>query len=366
MKIGILTLPLHTNYGGILQAYALQTVLERMGHEVSLITMNRLKDKGFLTRIRYYFSLIKRIVNRYCLPKRLSTDYGKNTRLFVRKWIKEDVYGNIYSIPSNKYDAIVVGSDQIWRGKYLHNRKDIKVENVYLDFAKTWDILRVAYACSFGNDTWEYTKEETEHCSELIRRFCSVSVREESGASLCGKYLGYAPFVVLDPTMLLDKNDYLKLINKNIQIKCGIMSYLLDEEGGKLDLVNKIKNHLGTDVYKSTLTREDIINRRLGIRQLPLENWLAGFRDCNLIITDSFHACAFSIIFNKPFVVVPSGERGNTRIISLLSRFNQMFRLVEDIKNFEIKDNILEKPHCIIDKERNHSINFLLNSFVKH
>ena len=119
MRIGILTLPLHTNYGGILQAYALQTVLERMGHEVSLINgLPSVKKRNLYGKIRHALSPIKRFVVLHLVPDHFSKNSGRYTSRFVEKWMKRDNFKSTDSIPSDYYDAIVVGSDQIWRKKY--------------------------------------------------------------------------------------------------------------------------------------------------------------------------------------------------------------------------------------------------------
>lgn len=86
-----------------------------------------------------------------------------------------------------------------------------KIENAYLDFAKEWKIKRIAYAASFGTEEWEYTGEQTNNCAALLKKFNAVSVRESSGVQLCSDNFGVKAEHVLDPTMLLCKEDYIKL-----------------------------------------------------------------------------------------------------------------------------------------------------------
>lgn len=148
MKIGILTLPLHINYGGILQAYALQTVLERMGHEVHVIE----KKKKPLRLPTYKIPLCygKRIAMNllgHKTPVFYERKYNRerpvvrqNTDKFIHKYVHLVQYDDFSDIKESEYDVIVVGSDQVWRPKYFGN--DI-IEQAYLKFAENWNIKRI-------------------------------------------------------------------------------------------------------------------------------------------------------------------------------------------------------------------------------
>ena len=239
MKIGILTLPLHTNYGGILQAYALQTVLERMGHEVVVIDQER--RKFVIPLHKRYLVYAKRIIEKYLLRKNIHIfleDYNKkitpiiekNTRKFIEEYIKTKYYSRLSEIDEKEYDAIVVGSDQIWRPIYFN--EDIK-ENAFLYFTKDWiQCKRIAYAPSFGSEMWEYSPLETRRIKDMIGKFSYISVREETGKTMCEQYLGCKAEVVLDPTLLLRREDYINLINnRNISIEHKsemLLVYILD------------------------------------------------------------------------------------------------------------------------------------------
>ena len=139
MKIGILTLPLHTNYGGILQAYALQTVLERMGHEVQVL--NR-EQKRHVNKYRFPLFVAKRVVNKYILGRKIrifqehyfNRTYpiiSQYTQPFIDKYIHYRNVDDLSTLRPNEYEALVVGSDQIWRPSYYS-----KIENAFFVFAK--------------------------------------------------------------------------------------------------------------------------------------------------------------------------------------------------------------------------------------
>lgn len=355
MKIAIITLPLFTNYGGILQAYALQTTLERMGHSVNVVT----KDRSIKISKRLVFLTIpKRIINRLLSRSneailsefrinRVNKIVSQHTSSFINKHIHKDSR-SVYDIKASDYDAFVVGSDQIWRPLYmpLFNREKTAA---YLDFTKGWSVRRISYAASFGNDEWEYSKEETSQIRDLISLFSAVSVRENSSIQLCRKYLGVDAIQLLDPTMLLEAHDYAKLLNGNFNNKGNLFAYILDRSEEKSFLVNTVAEDRGLIpffVCSRVDEREAPIAERI---QPPVEKWIQGFIDADFVVTDSFHGCVFSIIFKKPFVVIGNRKRGMSRFISLLDMFSLQNHLINSASeyivggNYGFPENIDEK-----------------------
>ena len=211
MKIGILTLPLHTNYGGILQAYALQTVLERMGHQTVVLNHKR---KYSLPAWRLPLSYTKRVIKKFVLGRkdiRIFAEQHQNkeyaivsqhTQRFIDTYIHTYNVESFKSLKAADFDAIVVGSDQVWRPKYFEPMFGEGIDNAFLSFAHNWKIKRISYAASFGTEDWEYTDEYTRMCSELLGLFDAITVREESGVRLCKDKFGVDAEHVLDPTML--------------------------------------------------------------------------------------------------------------------------------------------------------------------
>lgn len=369
MKIGILTLPLHTNYGGILQAYALQTVLERMGHEVCVI------QRSWRIQIvwwKFPLQIVNRCIYRFVFGRNVAlfselkwnnnqTVIERNTKEFIDKYIHTYQVKQISDIREKDFDAIVVGSDQIWRPKYyrLHYKY---IEDAFLSFTKKWSVKRIAYAPSFGTDAWEYSKVETQKCGSLLQKFDVVSVREKSGVGLCEKYLGRKDVQwVLDPTMLLDKEDYERLIPKDTIAPGDLMCYVLDANDEINNLITRIASENDMKVFQAASDVDNVllpIEKRI---QPPVESWLSGFRDAKLVITDSFHACVFSILFRKPFVVIGNKNRGYSRFESLLKRFGLENRLIENASQF--KDSMLnplsEEVYKKLDDFRSTSTNFI-------
>lgn len=344
MKIGILTLPLHTNYGGILQAYALQTVLERMGHEVCLIEKRRkpLKLPLWKAPLSYGKRIVKNLTGHpfpIFYEQKINRErpiVRQNTEKFINKYIKRRIVDDYSDIKETDFDAIVVGSDQIWRPKYFHD-----IECAFLDFTEGWNIKRIAYAASFGTDEWEYTPKQTKRCRELIKIFDSVSVRESSGVDLCRKYLGVDAVHVLDPTMLLSEDDYIQLFKnaKTPKSNGTLLCYILDETQVTSDLIAKIAKEKNLVPFRVNSKVENKTAPLKECIQPPVEQWLRGFYDAKFVVTDSFHACVFSILFNKPFIAIGNPIRGNSRFESLLFVFDLTNRLIQNVVKY---DNVLD------------------------
>lgn len=375
MKIGILTLYLHTNYGGILQAYALQTVLEKMGHEVVVFSKQKKKS---LPLWKWPITYSKRVLKKYILGKdiiifaeqhfnKLYLIISKNTQLFISKYIHEFKIESLSKLSGEDFDAIIVGSDQVWRPKYFTSIVSSKLENAYLDFTNEWtNVKRVAYAASFGTDSWEYSLKKTRSCGKLLKTFDGVSVREESGVQLCSKYFGVKAQHVLDPTMLLNKEEYIHLfeIAKTPKSEGTLLCYILDSSQEKDDIIDFIAKERGLIPF-SLNTSIDYSKSAMVDAKLSVEQWLRGFYDAKLVVTDSFHACVFSIIFNKPFVVVGNRERGMARFNSLLEMFDLEDCMVGSLYECERLSfsniNFKDIQQCI-NEMQNHSTSYLKDS----
>lgn len=334
MKIGIITLPLHTNYGGILQAYALQTVLERMGHEVCLIEKKHKLLPFPLWKAPFVYG--KRILNLSgdALPVFYEQSVRKYTNRFINQYIKRRIVANFSGIKGRDFDTFVVGSDQVWRPKYFLDG----IEHAYLDFTKGWNVKRIAYAASFGTDEWEYTHEQTECCGKLLKHFDAISVREDSGVALCREHFDVEAQHVLDPTMLLAKEDYIRLFEnaRTPNSKGTLLTYILDETPEKLAWIDRIAKEKKIVPFR---VKSKVVKRgagRQGYIQPSVEQWLRGFYDAEFVVTDSFHACVFSILFNKPFIAIGNAQRGMSRFISLLEIFGLENRIASDLFNDKI------------------------------
>ncbi len=371
MKIGAITIVLNENYGGIMQAYALQRILKEMGHDTTLIDRKRGFSMSFWAKCKSYSKrfFMKYILNQN-IPVRIDAKIENDirimstyTRPFINKYIKRIITRDFSNINEHDFDAYIVGSDQIWRAPASRPQ----LYNVYLDFAKEWDVKRVAYAASFGTEEWEYTDTETEVCKKLVERFDSVSVREISGVNLCKEKFNIDATFVLDPTMLIEREKYTELFEKaeTPQSNGELFCYVLDNDKQKDALIRSVtekKNYRPFFINSRYQDETAPIEERI---QPPVENWLRAFHDAKFVITDSFHACVFSIIYNKPFIVYKNEERGNARFDSLLKTFgleDRSFTNYEDLGALIDKEIDWEKvnnTHAVL-KEK--SYNYLASA----
>lgn len=332
-------MPLEYNYGGILQAYALQTVLERMGHEVYIIRKSELLNLPKFGKVTYIFRIIKKLLLRpfgihvnVFKEKKHNHDFPiftKNTWNFVTTYIHSYIMPKYFQIPEGVFDLVVVGSDQVWRPIYFRKCYNVPISGMFLDYTKGWNIKRIAYAASFGVDEWEYTKKETSKCSKAAELFSAISVREQSGISLCKTYLGVDAKWVMDPTLLLTQSDYLNIINNGKALKSSkkITSYILDPSGEKSQLLSEIAHRYNNYPVNGM----EIQNEKEVKPLLSVENWLNSFYSSELVFTDSFHGCVFSIIFNIPFFVYVNKQRGCARFSSLLKTFKLEDRQISNV-----------------------------------
>ncbi len=333
MRIAILTIPLNANYGGILQAYALQTTLENMGGNDVVVL-----DNPYLLNIPpkplrpfvYAARLVGRKLGLYrgnIKKEEAKNNYCANTWHFVHNNIHEYFINGLKDIPKDRFDAIVVGSDQIWRPYFFHLHFG-DMPDAFLRFAEQWNVKRISYAPSFGVEKWEYSDAETIACKKCISQMDAVSCREAEGVEMCRKYLDCDNVKhVLDPTMLLTKDDYRKFVKVSDGNTGRMLVYVMDDDEDKRRLVNKVAKERSLtpcSIYKPN-----------EVSPPSVEYWLQQFEDAEYVVTDSFHACVFSIIFGKEFIVYGNQNRGLSRFTSLLKMFGLEDRLVLDFEGYD-------------------------------
>lgn len=393
-RVAILTLRLLANYGGILQNYALQTVLKRLGYQPVTILYTSIPDKcrkSFYPKL--FLALIKRSIARYVLRKGETTvrAYWQaalkqrkhqqqqlvhtranvfHTQRFIRNNIETTRY---YDLPSEwkqwkrfPYSLYIVGSDQVWRYAPPYCNMIL-----FLDFlAGRKNIKRIAYAASFGGDSFDkqrFPDVPTSVIEEYVRAFDAISTREESGIRLCKEIFGVEAEHCVDPTLLLDKEDYVKLIaDDGLQPTSGqehVMVYILDTAEEKSQICQYV-----ADFFRLPARSFALPLRAADPPVEPVSAWLKGFSDARFVITDSFHGTIFSILFNKPFLTINNDARGCDRIPSLLSLFelqgNQLCSPA-DVNEEKIRAALqtdFGKVNAIRKREQDKAIAFLQHS----
>lgn len=339
MKIGILTQPLINNYGGILQNFALQTILKKMGHQPT--TINIEYHEPVIPWHTRFLKLIWRAVKKIKGDKsivfcdvlttwRLMNIPGKEQKCFIESNISFESYSihpDSAFLNEKSYDALIVGSDQVWRPRFSPN-----ITSYFLDFAEGYNVKRLSYAASFGTDSWEGTSEETPGLAYLARLFDAISVREKSGVDVCKKTFGVDATWVLDPTMLLKKKDYQTKLNIEEKVDHSLAVYVLDITPKLSSLINRISKEKNLKV--------NIIGRPTRNGFPSIESWLSGIFNSDFVLTDSFHGTVFSILAHKQFATVVNVGRGASRFESLLGTLGLMDRVMSDDKAFN--DTIID------------------------
>lgn len=327
MKILIITQPLLNNYGCFMQNYALQQVLKRMGNYP--VTYDFVYPRSPVWM--YILSWMKTILY-WPIPgkKRKFAKFKPRTKRlslwdsFVKEYLDVTERKEFYSrklVQREKFDAVIVGSDQVWRPRYNWFFKDM-----FLDFIKDLSIKKIAYAASFGTDVWEFSKEQTELCLGLVKKFDAVSIRESSGVNLCEEHLKTRADWVLDPTLLLSKEDYFELCgNVPIEKNNYLVAYVLDMDENISFLCESLAKDRNLELK---------IVEAENSASLSVQQWLAMFRDASYVVTDSFHGTVFSIIFGKEFKCVYNETRGAARFDSLLNLYNS--GRLEEMRQFSL------------------------------
>ena len=377
MKIGVVTLHLHTNYGGILQAYALKSVMSSMGHDVTVFD---LEDKIWFPKwwkapLIYVKRGLFRAVKGKKGPEvfreyRLRREYpvvSSHVSQFVNRQIAPRMLSGYGQIKEGEYDAFVVGSDQVWRPCNFD-----RVQDAFLEFASGWNVRRLSYAASFGTSDLEYEYMQLEECSKLLADFDAVSVREDSAVKICDEWFDCENAVhVLDPVMLLTADQYRELAGPaaSHKAKGKIATYILDLSKSKSGIVDFVTRCTGKEVADISVYPKDRsipLNDRI---VPPMEEWISAFDDADFVVTDSFHGCVMSILFHKPFLVASNHGRGLSRILSLLDMFGLGSRHVDGIDPDDdgegwLMDIDWDSVDTILEQWRGKSIGFLKNALA--
>jgi hypothetical protein len=371
MKVGILTLPLHDNYGGLLQAYALQIALTGLGHDVTVLRHRGLKARS-----------VRQMIGQWvpgCLPVRLNNGtrcmlatrrkalkkISQNMRSFVEEQIQlTDVeYGehNLAKLNNAGYDAFIVGSDQVWRPDYAGN-----IQAYFFSFIDNPSIRKIAYAASFGAAEWEFSSEETADCAQLLSSFNGVSVRESNAVDWCETKFQCDVDLVLDPTLLLGGEHYKKFVTRPRE-GTYLCSYILDPAQ---NLNRAIDEYASTHGFSRISPMPESQYTNVGEAGLDrciypsMNDWLSAFYYSDVVITDSFHGTVFAVMFNKPFLTVMNKGRGAPRFESFLGKLGLLSRLVDSVENVdEVLANLPEIDWSLVDGKleawRQRSLDFL-------
>ncbi|MBD1431813.1 polysaccharide pyruvyl transferase family protein [Sphingobacterium sp. DN00404] len=339
MKIGIMTFwESKNNYGQILQLFALQSYLKKIGHKPFLIKYYRIPESKVVSILKPVSILryLKRTVKEL-----FSRDYDKERQfdLFKKRHIifGEDSYysiGDLNKRPPHA-DAYVVGSDQVWNNKF-----SVSAEAFLLSFGGS-NVRKVAYAASFGQTRLD--NDTRTLFNKYIREFNAISVREKSGLTICDNLGVKEAKWVLDPTFLFSKeewNDMLGLVDTSTNNTIFIYTLGNSEITDKDKFVDYAKQIDGVRVVHASANNDSSGKYRPTIPQ-----WVGEIKNAKLVVTTSFHGMVFSLINNTNFIVLPNtgkAEGMNERVVSLLSYLGLIDHVITSFSKDSF-DKILKK-----------------------
>lgn len=354
-NVGIITIYGENNYGNRLQNYAVHKVLSDMGIQCETITQKPIvsyKDKMKVLIKGWACMLFPKLMRN----KRTSVFREFKFKNFTERYIPTRYYSNSMHQLTNKYDYFVVGSDQVWNPTFGNYEKII--DYMFLKFAKPEQ--KVCFAPSFGINKIPAVWEEV--FKENLNTFNYISVREDSGAEIVKQLTGKDAEVLIDPTMMLDKEEWLEISkpSKSDTSKPYMLQYLLGSQN---------------ETYKKQL---DTISRQNDLKVLSImdskhkelfsaapDEFIYLISKSSLVCTDSFHAVVFSILFDKPFIVFKRDDENvdmSSRMETLFRKFNLKSRYYNDIDTEDILSSDYEQCHSILAAERKKVIDFLNNS----
>lgn len=328
MRIGILTFHRAHNYGAVLQCYALQSYLESLGHDVYVIDYRQ----PFIERVYQPFMMcnictrrVTRIL-RYIktIPIRIHTK--KNFESFIFKYFNLTSACNQDNIPVD-FDAYIIGSDQLWGLNCFGGNKD----EVYLGkFHRTNQAKVIGYAISTNLASLQ--KLQKDGLSGYIKNFTYLSMREQLSVDFIAKNNNFFPKLCLDPTLITEQSTWEPLINNKWKDENYVLIYQVRFiKKGQEDLLNK-----ALEIAKELNCK--IID--ISYKKHTVEDFVSLIRYARLILTTSFHATVFSIIFEKQFFSIKLNDGHDGRYENILSLLGVEDRCVSMNFNFKKSENI--------------------------
>lgn len=328
------------NYGANLVAYSLSEAVKKLGFNPYIIDFDPFKEFNPLERYRTieFLNFRKKYLN-----------------MTPRFHNKDEL-----NILTDYLDMYITGSDQVWRKQIT----GANIETYFLDFAKGKN--KISYAASFGTNDFEGNEEETEDCKVLLKSFYNISVREEEGQKILSNRFGQESTLVLDPTLLLKKEEYEKLITETYDEKIDVAVYFV------MDHENTILNDKN---FARLFPKKKIVNIKgntetLGTTTIfkynSISKWLDGIRKCEYLVTDSYHGVIFGTIFHKKIICIGKKSKALSRFKTLFNNLKGnlesiIFSSLNSVKSTETAINY-EEIDANIEKLRERSFAFLQNS----
>lgn len=322
MQIGIITFHFVSNFGALLQAYALCHAVESLGHNVRIIDFipqGHAKGASLISTIRSGIVGVINYKNRQRKHKRIATFREQHFKLTDRR------YTTVKDINDNPpvFDAYVCGSDQIWNPEHFG-----VLSPYFLDFVPNGNGIKLSYAASFGGESLDAAFKYL--IGQYLRRIQYISVREATGIPIVREVAGREAIEVMDPVFFISPHEWGTLLGHPFSGPSDyILLYTMESNYQLLESVRYLAKRRHMQVIHLSWG----IRKHRGVDRVinnagPLE-FIELIKNASYVCTNSFHGIAFSIILNKPFLVVPHKSR-NTRILNLLEKLDLTSQMVTD------------------------------------
>lgn len=357
-KIGIITIHRIYNYGSVLQAYALQEVISKLGFGVEIIDylypnsshQNLVMDESLNTYKEDFKGKLCRLFFKAAFALQLFRQH-KNIQNFIKLYLKltpmqyrtpEELEKNI-----STYDVYVTGSDQIWNPRYTGGDASF-----FFGFMKS--VKKVSYSSSFGISN--IPKQYRSKYSGYLRDFSSISVREKSGISIVRNLINREAKLVLDPTLLLDVSTWNKIAafpkNKGKYILCYFLNYTFNAFPYADDLAEFVSEETKLPLVHVARPPQKLMNRHSSfIVSASPEEFLGLVSNAELVLTTSFHGTAFAINYNKPvYAIVQNQTSIDSRLVDLMQSVGLSSRILYMGNSFPHKDEFFDMPTSVADR----------------
>ncbi len=365
-RVGIITFHNSYNCGSMLESYAIHKYLLKKGIDNEIINFSNKGQKEFYSTFEKNNSLKRVIKNLIIFPyrKKININNARYENFKNKNFIlSNNEFINGKDIPDD-YDIVIAGSDQIWNITIPDSD-----DAYFLNWCKRG--IKVAYAPSFGaKNLLNYSKNVNIYC-EYLKDFDALSIREENGKKWIKELINVDVPILIDPTLLLDKFDYDKIIDDSLKPKERYIFFYAPSFKNDICLfVKKIAKKYNLKVITwSTKSYCKKFIKRFGFNLVKYEDpsiYLSMIKNADIVFTTSFHGTIFSAIYGKKFFTIKNGSMygDDDRVKTLLKQlyledrlieyeFDDLFDYMKDVDYSKFNDvlpNLRSKAHKYLEK----------------
>lgn len=360
-KVAVITRHAISNYGSVLQAYALQKSICDLGFECEIIDYIREDEnyKNIADTLVKKSSWNKNFATRLIYKSIQSPEYIIMGKKFEKMRtgvlnINQTRYTSFEQLKENPpfADIYCTGSDQVW-GQIGNDDID---PAYFLDFVSN-ENYKISYAASFGKAKIDKQSNEVK---SYLSQYNHITVREKSACEIIND-MGLPAKQVLDPTLLLDKEQWNKLIKEDKKSDY-VLLYQLHSNPQMDSYAKEFAEKCGLKLIRLTPLFHRVFKCGKAVYLPDLSDFLSFIKNARYMITDSFHGTAFAINFNTEFIDILPGET-KTRNQSVLELTNLSDRILSDYNDFSFIEKSIDftNSNDIISKQRSYSLNVLKN-----